>query len=740
WMRRNSVGPYLTMTPAAGTQLEYWESQGGYRVFIHSAAAGAAARERGTDWRQPHTEVTLAPHGDAGATRDYGFTLHWAPDYDGVRRILIDEGLIDTHVVPGMTVPADLSALIALRTTQAITAVDAEYADQTHIRSLGTTGDAHIYEVRFSRLGENRLTVRYGDDRHMHLEFFSTEPVETLIAKRGAFIAAHQVRDPDKWYDGLLTEWNNETQVQLSPDNYDRIRGWRIYAVTCDDPGLSKPAFLASKNAEQPVQAEVSALDYYIEHFVWGGLQRTTDEIFAYGIYGIPDWKQNRESADPGRNGRQHIWRIYDYPHIVLMYHGMYRIAKHNPQIRTALSAQDYLRRAYGTAVAMFTIPWEIERWSAYQTGLYNELVIPDVVSALEEEGLQEHADRLRMHWERKVRAFINDQPDLFRSEYAFDSTGFESTHALAKYAVQHAERLAQERPRNERMPPVSPEATANFLELQMRANIFCRGWLEPAYYYLGSDYRGSAGNAYTLTYMSQMGGWSVLDYALHFAADPAPYLRLGYASILSSWALLNTGTPESNYGYWFRGRENDGAAGGGFEPAPFGNTWLEQPHTRGSWYYSCEIDLGFCGGLRGARTVVADDPIFGRFAFGGELQQSGGSLEVVPRDGVRRRFHALLDRGRLHLELESDRFAAHRPIVLDDELKEVRFELESGRPDAHSVTLRVSGLPGGRYTVRAGTDAIDSIELEAGRAGVVRLPIGANDRPASFTIARSVG
>jgi hypothetical protein len=67
WMRRNSVGPYLTMTPAGGTKLEYWESQGGYRVFIHSAAAGAAARERGTAWRQPHTSATLAPRGDAGA-------------------------------------------------------------------------------------------------------------------------------------------------------------------------------------------------------------------------------------------------------------------------------------------------------------------------------------------------------------------------------------------------------------------------------------------------------------------------------------------------------------------------------------------------------------------------------------------------------------------------------------------------------------------------------------------------
>ena len=740
WMRRNSVGPYLTMTPVAGTQLEYWESQGGYRVFIHSAAAGAAARERGTAWRQPHTSATLAPRGDASATREYGFTLRWAPDYDGVRQILVDEGLIDTHIVPGMTVPTDLSARFALRTTQRITAVDAEYPDQTHIVSLGTSGDAHIYEVRFFRLGENRLTVRYGDDRHMHLEFFSTEPVETLIAKRGAFIAAHQIRDSSKWYDGLFAEWNNETQTQLSPDNYDRIRGWRIYAVTCDDPGLSKPAFLAGKNAEQPVQEEVSALDYYIENFVWGGLQRTTDEIFAFGIYGIPDWKQNRESTDPGRNGRQHIWRIYDYPHIALMYHGMYRIAKHHPQIRTSLSPREYLRRAYGTAVAMFTIPWEIERWSAYQTGLYNELVIPDMISALEDEGMAEHADRLRMHWERKVRAFINDRPDLFRSEYPFDSTGFESTHALAKYASAHAARLAQERPRNERMPPVTPDATANFLELQMQANLFCRGWIEPAYYYLGSDYRGSAGNAYTLTYMSQMGGWSVLDYALHFADYPAPYLRLGYASTLSSWALLNSGTPESNYGYWFPGPGNDGAAGGGFEPAPFGNTWLEQPHTRGSWYYSCEIDLGFCGGLRGARTVVADDPIFGRFAFGGELTQNGASLEVVPRDGVRRRFHALLDRGRVHLELESDRFAARRPIVLDDVLNEVRFELESDNPAAHSVKLRVSGLPDGRYTVRSASAVIDSIELEGGRAVVVRLPIGAGERPVSFTIARSVG
>jgi len=713
WMRRNSVGPYLVLTPEERTHLEYWEAAGGYRVFIHSAAAGGAAREGGTRWRQPNTSLAL----DGGAKRAYGFTLHWARDYDGVRQILVREGLVDVQVIPGMTLPRDLVARVALRTSAKINGVTAEYPRETTIRALGRKGDAELYEVRFARLGENRLTVNFGTDRRMFLEFFSTEPVETMIAKRAAFIASHQHRDPTKWYNGLFAEWAMDTRLMLGPDNYDRIKGWRIYEVTCDDPGLSKPAFLASKNAENPVQAEVSALDYYIEHFVWGGLQRAKSEEYPFAIYGIPDWKQNRDSGDPGRNGRKHFWRIYDYPHVVLMYFAMYRVAKHHPQIKTSLAAAEYLRRAYGTAVAMFTIPYEIERWSAYQTGLYNELVIPEVIDALEEERMPEPADRLRMHWERKVRAFIGERPDLFRSEYAFDSTGFESTHALASYALRNATRLGEQRPANERAPAIPVATMKQFLDQQMQANIFCRGWLETAYYLYGSDYRGSGGNSYTLTYMSQMGGWSVLDYALHHAADFAPYLRLGYGSSLSAWALLNSGTTESNYGYWYPGAENDGGAGGGFEPAPFGNTWLEQPHHRGSWYYACEIDLGFCGALRCARTVLADDPLFGRFCFGGDWRSVGQSIEVVPKDGVRRRFHALIGGRKLHVSLDSDRFAKGKAIAVNESLSDLRFELESDNPDRHSARLRLAGGANGRYAVRIGDQVVRPTNESAGES-----------------------
>jgi hypothetical protein len=569
WMRPGA-GPYLTLTPLPSTQLEYWEppqrfgggggqggGQGGrrrgggggaaaFRAFIHSAVSGAAAKERGTNWRQPHTSVTLAPAGQDGAEREYGFKLRWANDLDGVRVVLVDERLVDVEVAPGMTVPSDLAALVALRSRETIHRLEAEHADQTTIESLGQRGDYHIYRIKFRRLGENLITVHFGDDRQMRMEFFASEPVETVIKKRAAFLAKSQHRDETKWYRGLITDWNMESQVLVSPDNYDRISGFRIYAVTCDDPGLAKPAYLAAKNAEFPDAGELAALDEYIEHFVWGGLQRTTEETYPYGIYGIQDWKRNRDSDDPGRNGKLHIWRCYDYPHIVLMYHSMYRAAKAAPHIATKLPADEYLRRAAGTAIAMFTVPREVEGWSAYGTGFYNELVIVDLLRDLVAAGMTDEATTLRDHWERKVKRFVLENPDLFRSEYAFDSTGFESTHALAKYAMERAGGAEGER------LGISPTAARDFLDRQLDANMFCRGVIEPAYYYLGSDYRGGGGNSYTLTYMSQMGGWSVLDYGLNFAQQNRDdYLRIGYASILSAWALVNSGTEESNYGYW---------------------------------------------------------------------------------------------------------------------------------------------------------------------------------------------
>jgi len=356
------------------------------------------------------------------------------------------------------------------------------------------------------------------------------------------------------------------------------------------------------------------------------------------------------------------------------------------------------------------------------------------MIDDLRAAGMSAEAETLKGHWEQKVKTFVNGRPNLFQSEYAFDSTGFESTHALARYALRHADRPG------ESMTGIPLGNAERFMRTQLAANIFCRGWLEPAYYLLGSDYRGSGGNSYTLTYMSQMGGWAVLDYALNYAREPDWYLRLGYASYLSAWALMNTGTPRSNYGYWYPGRENDGGAGGGFEPAPYGQTWLQQPHHRGSWYYAAEIDLGYTGALRTAATVLADDPLFGRFCFGGDWRQTAAGLRVTPKDGLRRRFHALLGEGgrrRLHMELDAGRFAASWPIVLKEDLSVVRFRLESDNPAKHVARLRLSGTPAGPFVLRLGGKTIAALDVKEGQETVFDIPLGAGARAESFTLSR---
>jgi hypothetical protein len=275
----------------------------------------------------------------------------------------------------------------------------------------------------------------------------------------------------------------------------------------------------------------------------------------------------------------------------------------------------------------------------------------------------------------------------------------------------------------------VKYDDAVSFLEEQMKLNLACRGWLETAYYYLGSDYRGSGPSNYTLSYMAQMGGWAVSDYALYFARDPIAYLRLGYASFLSSWALVNSGTPESNYGYWYPGHNNDGGAGGGFEPRPWGRAWLGNKEMgRGSWWYSGEIDLGYSGALRSAATIVVDDPIFGLFAYGGDLSSEKNITQVIPQDGLRARFHIVRGAQRLHILLARDGFRKGKPVSFDDLLRTIRFTLENRAAAKHDTVVRVRGLPAGEYEATAQNHPAQKLTVQNGEEQQIRIPVDASE------------
>jgi hypothetical protein len=731
WMRTNSEGPYLVMAPTADTSLEYFDQSRfdrGYTAYIHSAAAADELHAKGGTWRLPNTRLTLAPKGQSGDSTSNGFRFRWADDYAGVRQVLYEEGLFDVNVVPGMTVPTDLTTMFSLHTHNAIQSVVPEFPEQTKIDNAGEPQkDVHVYKVHFSHLGENLLKVDYGNGRYLSLEFFITEPLETLFKKRASFMVTHeQHRDPSKWYNGLFSQWDMKHQILRSPDDLD---GLQSYAVACDDPALGKAPYIAAKNVFFPSQPEIDAVEYYIKNYVWGGLQQTEKEPYPYAIYGIPNWKVNRDSPKDDPSGKKHIWRIYDYPHVVLLYYRMYQVAKFYPSMTKYLDADAYLERAFGTAKAFFTVPMEIVKWSAYDTGTYNEVVIPDLIQALDESGHKDQAAWLRAAWEKKVEHFINDHPYLFGSEYPFDSTGFESTHAFAKYAIGHVLQPGQtapaSAPADDFRRVVKYDDASEFLNEQMKLNLACRGWLETAYFDLGSDYRASGNASYTLSYMAQMGGWGVVDYALYDAQDPATYMRLGFASYLSSWALLNSGTPESNYGAFYPGKDNDGGASGGYEPRPWGRAWLGNKEMgRGPWWYDGEIDLGFSGALRTAATVVVDDPIFGLFAYGGDLQKKENLAEVIPMDGLRTRFHILRGSQRVHILLERDGFAKNQPVTFDSDLAKISFTLENRASGKHETQIALAGLPAGTYRVTAGNRSLQKIKSGAGENQQIAIPV----------------
>jgi len=768
WLPVGGVGAHLVMTPLDGTKLEYFTesdssyAHGGrrYTVFIHSAASGAGER-RGT-WRQMHTGVTLAP----GQKVTRGFAFRWADDYQGVRNVLYRNGGFDVHVVPGMVLPKGAGALVALRTRHRIEAVVPEFPDRTRIESLGEKGkDTHVYRVAFARLGENRLTVRCGGGQEMFLEFFVTQSLETLIRKRAAFIAGKQQhRDTAKWYDGLFSLWDvrmPEGRNLLGPDN---LGGQHPYAVSgSDDPSNSKGIYLSEKNIAYPEPKEIEALEYFLERFVWGKHQRTDKaDPYPYGIYGSDSWRQNRFAkrdppetgiSRPGGPSQCRMWRTFDYTTYFALYYNMYCIAKRHPGLCQYLDAAGYLERAYGTARAFFQVPynirmeggWAFTGWPdwAYTVGNFHEKYLLRIVEALEREGRQEQADHLRGEWEKKVKYFLYDDPFPFISEMPVDSTAYESTYAIARYALTHGlkpdERLWRNRNTGQwyAHPKIDPRVHEAFLRRQLLANLACRGWLETSYYHLGSDFRGCGSNFYTLSYMSQMGGWAILDQALRFEKDPAPLVRLGHAAMLSSWALVNAGAPETNYGCWYPGQRHDGAAAWGFMPQKFASDW--NPATkgipRGPWPVDGEIDHGLAAYVETAATVVLDDPLFGLIALAGELTVGADRIEVVPRDGVRRRL--VLARGvtRLRVSLDRDGFAKERPIVIKSDLSEIALTLENRGTGRHTTRLTLEGLPKGVYEVLADGRRLPAIEATTGIASVLRLPLPTDRKTVSVRI-----
>ena len=245
----------------------------------------------------------------------------------------------------------------------------------------------------------------------------------------------------------------------------------------------------------------------------------------------MPNWIEARDPKLRARSSnanldKMKIWRSYDYPHMVMLYFHMYEIARTYPSMVKYLDAKGYLERAYQTARAYFTYPYEILPWyETYKWGCYNELVILDLIAALEREGFRDRAAWLRGEWEKKVKYFVYDdkypvplgvrhRPHRVRIELRAGQVRRDARHDARQEPVV----------RQEQEPLVlAPVGVTGRLADVHGPSAARRAWpsaagSRPAYYLLGSDFTGSSDTG-ALSYMAEMGGWGILDYGLELRA-----------------------------------------------------------------------------------------------------------------------------------------------------------------------------------------------------------------------------
>jgi len=182
--RNKDQTEYLVMTPIeecplfepAQTERNFapvaLEDEDGGGIFIHSARAEAGALKSHEEGNLPRTHHLLTPKFTPGDELTYGFKFRWADSDQEVRRILYEEGLFDIRISPGPTIAAGNTVTLTLRSKNVIRSIEPEYPDQTVIHDSGRgENDTHSMTVKFSKSGNNLLTLGYDGNRKLYLVF-----------------------------------------------------------------------------------------------------------------------------------------------------------------------------------------------------------------------------------------------------------------------------------------------------------------------------------------------------------------------------------------------------------------------------------------------------------------------------------------------------------------------------------------------------------------------------------------
>jgi hypothetical protein len=685
--RPSGMGPFVLMTPDASTgagfeYMDHWrveehagslwaQDQGnpgwpnGLNVFyLHSNAVKSTGRGY-----LPNTSLTLAP----GAGKTYAFKFFKVTSAQDVKDRLYREGLIDVTALPGMLFPTDMTAAIDLHTSKAISSVTAQYPGETTLTPLGVKGtDHHLYRLKLGHLGPNNIAVGYGNGETTVLQFYAMEPAGAALQRHAAFIV-----EKTQWTDrsvdqyGIFDDWMMGAKSKRN--NFSGGWGWG------DDWGWTHGEFLAEKNAQSPVAAEVEALDVYLDA-VWN---RSID----HNEFIVQDWWCPKGTSAQNTNNCYYD-RAFAYPHAFNTYLGMYKIAQMYPSLaKYRLDADAYLMRAFNILNALYSGHGDPG------TGYMGEMTIPEIRQALSDAGHSAEASRVDEIITQIYQAFrANKYP--YGSEYSFDNTGEEAVYMAARAKGDTG-----------MMKKINDKSRA------------CRGE-QPAWYYYANPVTVCGEAWWNFQYSMSLIGYCLDDWLRYHSTQPELDERINYAAKLGNLSAINSGQIDADpanlgavaWTYQSEKGKTMGCSADCYDSLH--NGW------RGM---SGEADLGLFGAIRVLSADVAVDPVFGLFGYGCDVGEVDGCYTVAPRDGVQKRLNLITEK--VYVSLDRDQYTE---AVVSSGGDYVGFTLKNQYTTAAHITkVTLSGLKAGTYDMNVGTGSAKSVTISAGKPAVVDLAIG---------------
>jgi len=589
-----------------------------------------------------------------------------------------------------------------------------------------------IYELNFSCIGNNSVRVYYdllNTDGEVirpaftQYEFNVLTELDELTGAHAAFLREQQQfwsentmnymgenpRDHPLY--GIFFDFHIGTGITRIAELPAAVQGSVVSTPATpnarwgDDWSKGHALFLSMAAYMTPRYEDIRSLEAYLIDFMWNRYMANRHDSFL-----APQW-----IATSAINGNTSTTgdRFFGSAMIANTFFNMYRIQRAFPEfMEFREDALFYLDIAAGMWDNGLRGGWG----SSAGVAFYGEQQIEQIIQALHKEGRDHRLNTFRGFFASTRTAMDFGTAWPFRSEFEYDNTTEEGLYARTVSMLRHF-------PDHAVINVGGEDRALRHMQVFNWSTRSKRGIVPTWYQYGVPTFRGGE-SWWNFQYTTSLAG-HIMDDWLRFRYDEHNWdqdgiawaNRVSYAARIGNFNHVNMGQIHQN-------RIGASSVTYSMRKGTFGAQAVQisnAPIMHNGWHdMGMEAPLSLYGSLLTISTDVINDPIFGPFAYGGNvLSYTPARWVVRPTDGFGRRLNFLAER--VYIVSENNRIAEAR-FARDRSSLELDLVNLQGR--AHVAHIDTYGLIPGFYSIMlngspAGQFYVHAADRNEGATGV---------------------